>query len=165
MELLSSPGWSFRELCSHSCQTLSPDRRCASINSWIRLLHALLSSCRKFIAGKPTGQRELPRRLRPEHEAKSCDNCIACKIHVRAVFVVRLVIAVLREILGLLLAPRRGMADVFDPFIDRKRRHAHARQAEMIRTVIMSGLRAGIATDRQMKVPRGRLHQGIERGA
>ena len=96
------------------------------------LLNALLSGGLKFIAGKPTGQRGLPRGLRPEHETKSCDDCVAGKIHVRAVFVARLVITVLGEILGLLLAPLRGMAGVFDPFVDRKRRHAHARQAEMI---------------------------------
>src|SRR2546423_6253788 len=120
MELFSSPGRNFRDLSSHSSQTLS--RQTLFVNEFLdfNLLNALLSGCLKFIAGKPTGQRGLPRRLRPKPEAKSRDNRIAGKIHVRAVFVARLVIAVLRKILGLLLAPLRGMAGVFDPFVDRK---------------------------------------------
>ncbi len=56
------------------------------------LLIALFSGCLKFIAGKPTRQSGLPRRLRSEYKPKSCDNGVTRKIQVRAVFVARLLI-------------------------------------------------------------------------
>src|SRR5260370_15899256 len=115
------------------------------------LLNALFSCCLEFVAGEPARQRRQPCRLRSEHERESGDDRVARKIHVRAVLVARLVIAVRRVILGLFLAPLRVMARVLHPLIDRKRRHPHARQTEMIRTVIMSSLRPRIGTDRQMK--------------
>ncbi len=96
------------------------------------LLHALFSCRLKFIAGNPPCQRRLPCRLRSEHEREPGDDRIAGKIHVRTVLVARLVITVLGKIFCLLLAPLRGVSRVLDAFIDRKRRHAHARQAEMI---------------------------------
>src|SRR5882762_11548264 len=119
---------------------------------------ALLARRLKFIAGNPARERRQPRRLRSEHEAESGDHRVAGKIHVRAVLVAWLVITMLGKIFGLLYAPFCWVARVLDPFIDRKRRHAHARQAEMIRTVIMPSLRPRIGTDRQMKILRGRLH-------
>src|SRR5260370_42112315 len=76
---------------------------------------------------------------------------------------VRLVLAVLGEIRGLILTPLRWMARELDPFIDRKRRHAHTRQAEMVRTVIVSGFGPRVWPDRQMKIPRRRLHHRIKR--
>src|SRR6266849_139205 len=127
------------------------------------LLHALFSCRLKFIAGNPPCQRRLPCRLRSEHEREPGDDRIAGKIHVRTVLVARLVITVLGKIFCLLLAPLRGVSRVLDAFIDRKRRHAHARQAEMIGTVVMAGLRARIGPDRKAKVPRRRLHHRIKR--
>src|SRR5713226_9089899 len=108
------------------------------------LLHALFSCRLKFIAGYPSGECRQPCRLRSKHEREPGDNRVPCKVHVRAVLVARPVITVLGEILRLLLAPFSSMARVLDAFVDRKRRHPHARQAEMIGTVVMAGLRARI---------------------
>src|SRR5437879_3812720 len=96
------------------------------------LLNALFSCRLEFVARNPA-QSWQPRGLRSEHEGESGNYGIAGKIHVRAVLIGRLVIAVRREILSLFIAPFRRMAGELDSFIDRKRRHAHARQAEMIR--------------------------------
>src|SRR6266704_4214188 len=109
----------------------------------VRLSNTPLSRRLELVAGNPARQRGQPCCLRSEHKREPGDDRIAGKIHVWAVLVTRLVITVLGEILGLLVAPLRRMARVLDPFIDRKRGHAHARQAEMVRTVIMPGLRAG----------------------
>src|SRR6266478_115916 len=76
------------------------------------LLNALFSCCLEFVAGEPARQRRQPCRLRSEHERKSGNDDVARKIHVRAVLVARLVIAVRRVILGLFLAPLRVMARV-----------------------------------------------------
>src|SRR6266850_6528970 len=84
------------------------------------LLKTLLSCGLEFVAGNPAGERRQPCRLRSERKAKSCDNRIACKIHVRTVLVARLVITVLSEIFRLLLSPLRRMARELDAFIDRK---------------------------------------------
>src|ERR1700687_5227984 len=129
------------------------------------LLKALLSCGLEFVAGNPAGERWQLCRLRSERKAKSCDDRIAGKIHVGTVLVAWLVITVRGEIFCLLLTPLRRMARALDAFIDRKRRHAHARQAEMVRTVIVAGFRARVRTDGQMKVPRRRLHHGIKSGA
>src|SRR5260370_31718547 len=102
---------------------------------------ALLPRGLEFVAGNPAYQCWQPRCIHSEHEAKSGDHGIPGKIHVWAVFVARLMIAVRGEILGLFVTPFRRMARILDSFIDRKRRHANARQAEMIRTVIMPRLR------------------------
>src|SRR5260370_10197105 len=102
----------------------------------------------EFVAGDPSRHPGQPCRLRSQHEAEPGDHRIAGKIHVWTVLVARLVIAVLGEIFRLLLAPLRRMARVLDSFIDRKRRHSHARQAEMIRTIIVSGLCTGVTSVR-----------------
>src|SRR5882762_349825 len=127
------------------------------------LLEALLPRGLKFIAGEPARQRRLPGRFRSEYEPESGNDRVTRKIHVRAVFVARLMVEVFDEIPGLVFAPLRVMARKLDAFIDRKRRHAHPRQTELIRTVVMSRLRARIRPDGQMKI-RGRgLYQRIER--
>src|SRR3989454_11988237 len=120
----------------------------------VRLLQAPLSRRLEFVARHPASESGQPRRFRSKHEAESGDDGVAGKIHVRAVLVARLVIAMRGEILRLFITPLRRMARVLDSFIDRKRRHAHARQAEVIRTVIVSGLRPRIGTDRQVKILR-----------
>src|SRR5882762_6979881 len=124
---------------------------------------ALLPRGLEFVARDPACQRWQPRCLHSEYEAKSSDDGVAGKIHVRAVFVARLVVTVRGEILGLFIAPFRQMARILDSFIDRKRRHAHTRKAEVIGTVIVSSLRPRIGPDRQMKILRGRLHDWIKR--
>src|SRR6267154_6164210 len=130
--------------------------------SW-RARLTLLSCSLEFVAGDPACQCWQPCRFRPEHESESGDHSVARKIHIRTVLVARLVVTVRVEIFGLFIAPFRRMAGILDSFIDRKRRHAHTRQAEMIRTVIVSRLRPRIRTDRQMKILRCRLHHGIKR--
>src|SRR5437879_840814 len=127
-----------------------------------RLRKALFPRRLEFVAGDPGRQGWQPRCLRSEYEAESGDDGVSGKVHVRAVFVARLVIAVRGEILGLLIAPFRRMARILDSFIDRKRRHAHAGQAEMVRTVIVSRLRPRVRTDCQAKILRGRLYYGIK---
>src|SRR5260370_16854036 len=71
------------------------------------LLNGLFSCCLEFVAGEPACQRWQPCRLRSEHERESGDDRVAGKIHVWAVLVARLVIAVRRVILALFLAPFR----------------------------------------------------------
>src|SRR5258708_34496415 len=126
---------------------------------------ALFSRSLEFVAGNPACQHWQPCRLRSEPEPESGDHGVAGKIHVWAVFITWLVIPMRSEILGLFVAPLCVVARKFDSFIDRKRRYTHARQAEMIRTVVMSGLRPRIGADRQMKICTGRLHHGIKRRA
>src|SRR5258707_15742250 len=101
---------------------------------------ALLPRGLELVARDPACQRWQPCCLHSEHEAKSGDDGVAGKIHVRAVLVARLVIAMRGEIFGMFIAPFRRMARILDSFVDRKRRHPHARQTEMIGTVIMSRL-------------------------
>src|SRR5882762_1012204 len=74
------------------------------------LLKAVFPRGFKLIAGEPARQRGLPGRLRSEHEPESGNDRVPGKIHVRAVLVARLVVAVFDEIPGLLLAPLRVMA-------------------------------------------------------
>src|SRR6266704_3932867 len=146
------------------CKEVHPcDSSRAGASLGVSLLNTPLSRRLELVAGNPPRQRGQPCGLRSKHKRESGDHRVPGKIHVRAVLVTRLMITVLGEILGLLLAPFRRMARVLDPFIDRKRGHAHARQAEMVRTVVMPGLRAGIGTNCQMKVPRRCLHHGIKR--
>src|SRR5258705_2285508 len=130
--------------------------------SW-RARLTLLSCSLEFVAGDPAWQCWQPCRFRPEHESESGDHGVARKIHIRTVLVARLVVTVHGKIFGLLIAPLCVVARKFDSFVDRKGRYTHARQTEMIRTVVMSGLRPRIGPDRQVKILRGRLHHGIKR--
>src|SRR5439155_3519838 len=123
---------------------------------------ALLARWLEFVSRHPSRQRWRPSRFRSEYKSESCNDRVSVKIHRRTVLVARLVIAVLREILGLLLAPFRRVACKFDSFIDRKRRHAHARQTEMIRAVVVPRFRARVRPDRQSKIFRRRLHGRIK---
>ena len=74
------------------------------------------------------------------------------KIHLRAVFVARLMIAMLDVIFGLGLAPGFVVSFEFQPFVDRERRNAHARQTEMIGAVIMPSFRMRIGPNRQAEL-------------
>src|SRR5216683_7157377 len=122
------------------------------------LLNALLARGLEFVAWDPACQRRQPRRLGAQRKAELRDDRVARKIHLRFVLVARLVITMLRVVLGLGLAPLGGMACELNPLIDRKRRHAHARQTKVIRAVIMSSLRPRVWSDRHPKLPCCLLH-------
>src|SRR2546425_12547973 len=155
--LATDPKTYLSKSCTCHTSESPPRGSCLSV----RLLQALLSRRLEFVAKHPAGKSGQPRRFRSKHKPESGDDCVAGKIHLRAVLVARLVITVRGEILGLFIAPLRRMARVLDSFIDRKRRHAHVGQAEVIRTVIVSGLRPRVGTDRQVKILRGRLDDRI----
>ena len=65
------------------------------------------------------------------------------------ILIAGLVIVLFGELAGLLHAPRSVMALVLNAFTDGKRGDAHAGQAEMIGTIIVSRLGARIGTNRQ----------------
>src|SRR5260370_1442105 len=74
---------------------------------------ALLPRGLEFVAGNPAYQCWQPRCLHSEHEAKSGDHGIPGKIHVWAVFVARLMIAVRGEILGLFVSRATNTAQTW----------------------------------------------------
>ena len=81
------------------------------------------------------------------------------------VLVARLVIVVLRVVAVLLQSPGFVVAFELHAFIDGEGRDSHPREAEVVGSVEVSGLGAGIWTDRQAEFDCGRLHCGIERRA
>ena len=82
-----------RRIFLHDLSNSLPPWRRLSVDEFMEfnLLITLISGCLKFIAGKPTCQRGLPRRLRSEYKPKSCDNCVTGRIQMRPVFVARMI--------------------------------------------------------------------------
>ena len=113
----------------------------------------------------PANCFRLARRLPPGGEAEPRHCGIASEIHVRMIFVAWLVVVLGGVFVRLLQAPRLVMPLVLHPFINRERRNSHTRQAEVIGTVVVSGLRPRVGTNGQPEFLRQGLDGRIERGA
>src|SRR5712691_4158567 len=112
---------------------------------------ALLARRFKLVAGLPALQFRGHGRLLAKQESKSRHLRESGEIHLRTIFIARLVIAMIDVIFRLRLAPRGVVALILQSFADGKRRNAHARQAEMIRAVVMSRFRMGVRPNREAK--------------
>src|SRR5208337_2088180 len=87
------------------------------------------------------------------------------KVPILAEDIGRLVVMVVHIILGLRFAPSEVVSFEFPSLSDRKRRNAHARQAEMIGAVVMPRLGMRVRTNRQSKFPSDFLDGRIKRRA
>src|ERR1700737_4856032 len=135
------------------CETLRcPSERSNSSRRFIAFAEsvpcfALLPRRFEFVAGLPALQFRSLCRLLAEQKSKSRHLRESAEIHLWPVFIARLVIMMIHVVLRLRLAPRRVVAFVFQSFADGKRRNAHARQTEMIGTIVMAGLGARIRSN------------------
>src|SRR5262249_17438809 len=100
----------------------------------------------KLVARVPADGAWLRSRLPSQREAEAGHLGVAGEVHLRAVFVGRLVIAMGGVVFGLLVAPLPGTPLKLPSFVDREGRYTHPCQAEMIGTVVVASLREGIGT-------------------
>src|ERR1700693_2924424 len=98
----------------------------------------------EFVAGLPALQRRRHSRLLAEQKTEARRFREPGKVHLRAVFIAGLMVAMIDIILRLRFAPRGVVALEFQSFADGKRRNADARQTEMIGAVVMPSLGARI---------------------
>src|ERR1700719_5360359 len=126
---------------------------------------ALLARRFKFVAGLPAGQSGLRSRFLSERQTKARHLGKPDEIHLGAIFVARLMIIMIDVIFRLRLAPRGVVAFVFQSFANGKRRHADARETEMIGAVVMPGFWTRVGANRQTELLRGSFDHGIKRGA
>src|SRR5208283_1882744 len=134
-----------------------------------KLLAALLiASCPRFgefVPGLPANQRWLVGREPSQRDTEARRHRVAAKIHLRIIFVARLVVALRDEFLGLVQTPLGSVALVLDALVDGERRHSGAREAEVVGAVIMSRAGLRIGHDLEAEVLRGAFDCGIKRGA
>src|SRR5208283_805002 len=117
----------------------------------------------KLIALLPPDQPRKTSRLPTQGKSKARHSRVAHEVHLRMIFVAGLVIMLLDILLVLRHAPSFVVALELHSFIDRERRNAHPRHAEMIRSVEMPRLRQRIRSNRQPELLRRSLYPGIKR--
>src|SRR5260370_30971496 len=129
------------------------------------LMLALFPRWLEFVAGLPAGNLGERRSALAERKPELRHLRQPREIPFRTVFVAWLMIMMIHIIIRLRLAPRGIVALEFDSFADRKRGNPHARQAEMVRAIVVPRLRTRIRTNLQTEFL-GRLHhQRIQRRA
>src|SRR5258706_7399387 len=116
----------------------------------------------KLVALLPPDELREAGRFPAQRESKPRHRRIADEIHLRMVFIARLVVVLLGVFLVLRQSPGLVVTFELHPFVDRERRNAYARQAEMIGAVEVSSLGTRIWTNRQPEFFRSRLHPRIE---
>ncbi len=119
----------------------------------------------KFIPFFPGNLLRHARSLPSQGKAETGYGRIAREIHIRMILVTRLVVVLCREVLCLFHPPSRIVALVFHALVHRERRYPDARQAEMVRAVIVTRFGSRIGADRQPEVLGSSLHDGKEVGA
>src|SRR5712691_10269530 len=126
---------------------------------------ALLARRFKLVAGLPALQLRCHGRLLAQQKSKSRHLGESGEIHLWMILIAGLMIAMIDVIFRLGLAPRGVVAGVLQSFADGKGGHADAREAEMVRAVIVSRLWMRIRANRQAKCLCQRFYHRIKRGA
>src|SRR5664279_6358459 len=112
--------------------------------------HRLLTGAARsfeFIALLPVDGARLGGSLPAERETEARHGGVGGVVHAGMILVARLVV-VMGGVIGVLFkAPGFIVPFELHPLIDRKRRNAHAREAEMIGAVIMSGVGARVGAN------------------
>src|SRR5580692_1551274 len=137
-------------------------RRAFVLGAAARSLLALDSRRFEFIALLPSYELGEACRFPAEREAESRHRAIADKIHLRMVFITRLVITLLGVLFVLRQTPGFVVPFELHAFVDRECGNADAGQTEMIGAVKMSCFGAGVRTNGQPELFSHRLHPRIE---
>src|SRR5207245_1967411 len=125
-------------------------------------LSVLFTSLFEFVARQPSYWLRLSRGPKTQLISKSRHLREPLAIPIGSIFITRLMVAILNVIIGLLFAPRRVMSLKFHSFIDRECGDSHARQAEMIRAIIVPRFRPRVRPDSQPEFFCGGLDHRIE---
>src|ERR1019366_9353808 len=133
--------------------------------TWLALLLVRSLRLRELVAGLPADRCRLVCGLPSQGDSELRHHRVAAEIHLRIVLVAGLVIVLGNIVAGLLLAPLRVMTLVLIAFVNGERRHAGARETEMIGAIIVpcAGLR--VRHNRQAKLFGGSLDRGIKSSA
>ena len=104
-----------------------------------RWLLTTVSRLGEFVARLPSDQRRLIRSLPSQCDSELRHHCIATEIHLRMIFVARLMVVLRDIVLRLLLTPFAVMILILVAFIDGECRHPRARKAKVVGAIVVAG--------------------------
>src|SRR3984885_15618136 len=126
--------------------------------------HGVFTGSLEFVAFLPANHFGESSSFPSERKPEAGHRRIPREIHLRVIFVARLVIVFFVEFLVLRRAPGLVVSFELDSFVDGERGNANACQAEVIRTIVVSSVGARIRANVQAKLFGGSFSPGIKCG-